>query len=93
MDRAVLDAYGWTDITPEYDFFLQLDDRERYTWSEDSRDKVLARLLEENQHQAAAERTAEEARAKVADELPTKKRGSTKAKKANPGQLALKGSE
>jgi hypothetical protein len=40
MDRAVLDAYGWGEV--------------RYTWDDDTRDEVLARLLEENRRAAAA---------------------------------------
>jgi hypothetical protein len=48
MDRAVLDAYGWTDIKPVYDFREQLDESIRLTWGEDTRDEVLARLLELN---------------------------------------------
>lgn len=54
MDRAVLDAYGWTDLRPAYDYRVQLDERVRYTWDGDTRDEVLARLLEENRRRAAA---------------------------------------
>jgi hypothetical protein len=67
MDRAVLDAYGWTDISTECDFFLDYvtDEDEsgrgrkpwRYRWPDQVRDDVLARLLGLN-----AERAAEEAR-------------------------------
>lgn len=53
-DRAVLDAYGWTDLRPAYDYRVQLDERVRYTWDDDTRDEVLARLLEENRQRAAA---------------------------------------
>ncbi|TAK32811.1 MAG: class I SAM-dependent DNA methyltransferase, partial [Myxococcaceae bacterium] len=52
MDRAVLDAYGWTDLRPVYDYRVQLDERVRYTWDDDTRDEVLARLLEENRQRA-----------------------------------------
>ena len=55
MDRAVLDAYGWTDIQPVYDFREQLDESTRLTWAEDTRDEVLARLLELNRVMAAKE--------------------------------------
>jgi hypothetical protein len=78
MDRAVLDAYGWTDIPTDCDFFLdhQIDDEEwgdkkkpyRYRWPDEVRDEVLARLLELN-----AERAREEARAGVT--VDTKKSG------------------
>ncbi len=54
MDRAVLDAYGWADVRPAYDFRAQLDERVRYTWDDDTRDEVLARLLEEDRRAAAA---------------------------------------
>ena len=54
MDRAVLDAYGWTDLRPAYDCRVQLDERVRYTWDDDTRDEVLARLLEENRQRAGA---------------------------------------
>ena len=67
MDRAVLDAYGWTDIPTDCDFLLDYEiDEEtwgrkkkpyRYRWPDDIRDEVLARLLELN-----ARRAAEEAR-------------------------------
>ena len=68
MDRAVLDAYGWTDIPTDCDFLLdyEIDEEEwgsrkkpyRYRWPDNVRDEVLARLLELN-----AERAAEETRA------------------------------
>ncbi len=59
MDRAVLDAYGWTDISTDCDFFLDYEiDEEtwgdkkkpyRYRWPDAVRDEVLARLLDLNQ--------------------------------------------
>ena len=64
MDRAVLDAYGWTDIPMDCVFLPdhEADDdasvrkgRYRYRWPNRVRDEVLARLLELN-----ADRTAEE---------------------------------
>ncbi len=66
MDRAVLDAYGWTDIRPTCEFELewQDDDAEngrrrkkpwRYRWPEPVRDEVLARLLALNAQRAADE--------------------------------------
>ncbi len=67
MDRAVLNAYGWTDIPTDCEFLLDYEiDEEtwgrkkkpyRYRWPDAVRDEVLARLLELN-----AERAAEEAR-------------------------------
>ena len=68
MDRAVLDAYGWTDIPTDCDFLLDYEIDEatwgrkkkpyRYRWPDPVRDEVLTRLLALN-----AERAAEEARA------------------------------
>ena len=67
MDRAVLDAYGWCDITTDYEILLDyaIDEEEwgrrkkpwHYRWPDAVRDEVLARLLELN-----AARSAEEAR-------------------------------
>ena len=68
MDRAVLDAYGWTDIPTDCEFLLDYEIDEatwarkkkpyRYRWPDAVRDEVLARLLALN-----AERAAEEVRA------------------------------
>jgi hypothetical protein len=72
MDRAVLDAYGWTDIRPTCEFELEWQDDEaengrsrrkkpwRYRWPEPVRDEVLARLLALNAHRAEEERRAHE---------------------------------
>ena len=66
MDRAVLDAYGWTDISTDCEFLLDYEiDEEtwgkkkkpwRYRWPDEVRDKVLARLLALNAQRAAEER-------------------------------------
>jgi hypothetical protein len=72
MDRAVLDAYGWTDLQPTCAFLLDYEDEEddededstrrrkkkpyRYRWPDDTRDEVLARLLALNAERAAEER-------------------------------------
>jgi hypothetical protein len=69
MDRAVLDAYSWTDIRPTCEFELEWEDDEaengrrrskpwRYRWPEPVRDEVLARLLALNAHRAEEERLA-----------------------------------
>ena len=69
MDRAVLDAYGWTDIQPTCEFILDYEDEEddepgkaskkkkpwRYRWPDDIRDEVLGRLLELNSERARNE--------------------------------------
>ena len=70
MDRAVLDAYGWTDIPTDCEFLLdyEIDEEDwgarkkpyRYRWPDDVRDEVLARLLDLN-----AKRANEEAQAGV----------------------------
>jgi hypothetical protein len=86
MDRAVLDAYGWSDIPTDCSFLLDyaIDEEEwgdkkkpwRYRWTDQVRDEVLARLLALN-----AERAKEEARSGSA----TSKKGGKKAaaKRAN----------
>lgn len=94
MDRAVLDAYGWSDIKTDCEFLLdyEIDEEEwgdkkkpyRYRWPDEVRDEVLARLLELN-----AQRTAEEARAgataaKKSAKKPTPRR---KAKPKNMDSL------
>ena len=65
LDRAVLDAYGWTDIPTDCDFLLDYEIDEatwgrkkkpyRYRWPDTVRDEVLARLLALNAERAAAE--------------------------------------
>ena len=65
MDRAVLDAYGWTDIPTECEFLLDYEIDEatwggrkkpyHYRWPDTVRDEVLARLLTLNAERAADE--------------------------------------
>lgn len=75
MDRAVLDAYGWTDIPTDCEFILdyEIEDEEewgnkkkpwRYRWPDDVRDEVLARLLELNAKRAKEEAISGAAAAK-----------------------------
>lgn len=85
MDRAVLDAYGWTDLQPTCEFLLDYEEEEdeapargrgrkkpwRYRWPDDFRDEVLARLLELNRQYAEEERLSGTAAEK------RRKRGST----------------
>jgi hypothetical protein len=94
MDRAVLDAYGWTGISTDCEFFLDYDiDEEeqgkkrkpyRYRWPDDLRDEVLARLLELN-----ARRAQEEARAGLTAGKKITKKSSAKraAKSSDAGDL------
>jgi hypothetical protein len=86
LDRAVLDAYGWSDILPAYDFREQLDESTRLTWAEDTRDEVLARLLELNRVIAARE--AEESAA-AEGAKPAKKAAAKKKAKKDEATLAL----
>ena len=69
VDRAVLDAYGWTDIQPKSEFLLDYEEEEdeeengprrrkkpwRYRWPDAIRDEVLARLLDLNRQRALEE--------------------------------------
>jgi hypothetical protein len=52
LDRAVLDAYGWSDIKTGHGFHV-LRNTERWTVSAASRVEILDRLLEENKNRAA----------------------------------------
>ncbi|MDR1011565.1 MAG: hypothetical protein LBM04_10680 [Opitutaceae bacterium] len=71
MDRAVLDAYGWTDIPTDCEFLLDYEDEDdgeaegkarkrkkpwRFRWPDAVRDEVLARLLKLNAERAEQER-------------------------------------
>lgn len=79
MDRAVLDAYGWSDIQPTCEFLLDYEEDEdddegnsrrrkpwRYRWPDDIHDEVLARLLALNAERAEAERRIGQAAAEAA---------------------------
>jgi hypothetical protein len=79
MDRAVLGAYGWTDLHPTCEFLLDYEDEDdeaddsgrarqrkkpwRYRWPNTVRDEVLARLLELNRVHTALENKRTAARA------------------------------
>lgn len=109
MDRAVLDAYGWTDIQPTCEFLLDYeedDDPEtsggrrkkkpwRYRWPDDVRDEVLARLLELNAQRAKEQAGTPPPAGPGSSTAPSKKpRGRGKAKKPTPaGQGGLFGEE
>ena len=68
MDRAVLDAYEWADISTDCEFLLdyEIDEEEwgpkkrpwRYRWPDEVRDRVLARLMALNTQRAQKERLA-----------------------------------
>ena len=68
IDRAVLDAYGWSDVPTTCEFVPEFDEEEdddnspparirqakyRYRWPEDIHDEVLARLLALNAERAS----------------------------------------
>ena len=89
MDRAVLDAYGWTDIPTDCEFLLdyEIDEEDwgtrkkpyRYRWPDEVRDEVLARLLELNAERAREEAQigvsgAGEARSNRSPDKPSNKR-------------------
>ncbi len=90
MDRAVLDVYGWRDLTPTCEFLLDYDiDEEewgdkkkpwRYRWPDEVRDEVLGRLLEVN-----AECAAEEVRLGAAGERRQSKK--TRVRKPKPTEM------
>lgn len=93
MDRAVLGAYGWDDIPTDCKFLLDYEiDEEwgskkkpyRYRWPDETRDEVLARLLELN-----AKRAKEEALAGAAMAQPTTKgpKRTRKPKESETGDL------
>lgn len=71
LDRAVLTAYGWTDLAARAacEFRLDYEDHDpaparprkrpwRYRWPQDLHDEVLARLLDLNHERAAQQRRA-----------------------------------
>lgn len=93
MDRAVLDTYGWTDLTPQAVFELEyeIDEEEysgrkkpwRYRWPEAMRDEVLARLLELNEARAKEEQLSGVA-AKPTEPKPTKEMKPKKVRRPSP---------
>ncbi|ODG99944.1 N-6 DNA methylase [Nostoc sp. KVJ20] len=103
MDRAVLDAYGWTDISTDCTFLLDYEDEEddentskrqkkkpwRYRWPEEIHDEVLARLLELNLQRAEAEILGGKAAEKGKVKGNTKKAGKTR--KATETNLTIPG--
>jgi hypothetical protein len=91
IDKAVLDAYGWSDIAPNCEFLLDYEDDDeesdtgsrrrrkpwRYRWPDEIRDEVLARLLDLNAKRAEEERLAG---ASAGDDSTQKKSKKTKVK-------------
>ena len=93
MDRAVLDAYGWSDIPTDCQFLLdyEIDEEEwgdkkkpwRYRWPDEVRDEVLARMLELNAERAKAEAGAGASAAKERGGKGTAKRAPKESKTEN----------
>lgn len=86
MDRAVLAAYGWTDLPTACEFIADyieegpdgepVEKNIRYRWPDAVRDEILARLLKLNAERAEQERIAGLAAAPVE---PAKKSSGAKA--------------
>lgn len=99
MDRAVLDAYGWSDINTDCEFILdyEIDEEEwgdkkkpyRYRWPENVHDEVLARLLELNAQRARQESLSGAANkaSKKAGDKPSKKKSKKTPGDAGQGKL------
>ena len=101
MDRAVLDAYGWTDIQPTCEFLLDYEEEEerrkrgprrrkkpwRYRWPDEIRDEVLARLLELNRVRAEEEQLSG-----AAAEASSKSRANRQPRKSKKNQTIGAGS-
>jgi hypothetical protein len=96
MDRAVLDAYAWTDIRPTCEFLLDFEDDGdasdgaasrrrkpyRYRWPDEVRDEVLGRLLALN-----AERAKQEQLSGVGTASPAKRSKKRESAKTGGGLL------
>ncbi len=97
MDRAVLDAYGWTDVAPTCEFLLDYEEDDsdpleaplprrkkkpwRYRWPDDVRDTVLAKLLALNAEQARSEAAPPPAPNKATPEKSAPKKPKAQASK------------
>jgi hypothetical protein len=77
MDKAVLDAYGWSDIVPAYEFSGDYENEDgsvgsvRLNFTEEVRDEILRRLLALHAERIKAEQSA----------IPAAAKSDTKAKK------------
>lgn len=93
MDRAVLDAYGWKELAPNYAFIDEQGEDEddegivgarskkrsvRYRWPDEFRDEVLARLIALN-----AERAAEAEVRRLKEEEAAKAKVAEKARQTS----------
>jgi hypothetical protein len=102
MDRAVLDAYGWTDIPTTCEFLLDYEEEEdesnsrrkkpwRYRWTEEIHDEVLARLLDLNQKRHEAEILGGKHAETKAKSKKSRKPKASKSTQTNVKQLNLLG--
>lgn len=86
MDRAVAEAYGWTDLDLEHGFheapYLPANDRVRFTISESARREVLSRLSALNR-----ERYAEEQREAAENHAATPRRRSSRRQTRTVGPV------
>ncbi len=84
MDRTVLDAYGWDDISTDCEFIADYEVEEgkkvpwRYRWPEEVHDEVLARLLDLNQKRHEEESNQSQ---------PSKKKSAGNQDKKDPEQI------
>jgi hypothetical protein len=89
MDKAVLEAYGWNDITPAYEFSGDYENEDgsagsvRLNFSEEVRDVILKKLLDLHAERLKAEQASPQSE--------SKKPSKTKKIKASPdaGQSEL----
>ena len=100
MDKAVLEANGWSALPTDCTFLLDYDDEEeeeetsngrqrkkpwRYRWTEEVHDEVLARLLDLNQERSQAEILGGKAAQKKTKAKASKKK-TTKTKSQKVGE-------
>lgn len=93
IDRALLAAYGWTDLEPEHDFqdvaSLPSNDRTRFTISEAARLEVLRRLADLNRQRYKEEQGAAQSLAAAQAELTaSRKRAGLPAAKTTAASSA-----
>lgn len=104
MDRAVLDAYGWSDLPTACEFLLDYEEEDgddesgrgrkkrkpyRYRWPDAVRDEVLARLLALNAKRAEEERLSGAAASAKASAKSKPAKAKKPTGKANDDQMTL----
>jgi hypothetical protein len=104
MDRAVLDAYGWSDLQVHCEFIPEFEHEEeqdqdgrprrnkyRYRWLDQIRDEVLARLLQLNRERAVDEGLVVADHSALLANTAVKPDGrkKSKAKSESPDQIAI----